>query len=291
MSTATCAFGSGPEVRRRMSTTVRPRQIPRRCRLRRPRALHGVRMSGREDVARARTASWIGAPPCVVRLARRSRGRSRPCRAAASATGPPPADCGHRRSTRTALFVTSRPTMVTSSPLPKTRAAASGSIQMLNSADGVWLPSWIAPPMSTTRSIFASRLGMRLEEKGHVRERAERDERDRARSEASILAARKSSACSGTGSALGGGRSTPSSPVSPWASAATTSSPMSGPVRAGGDWNIRPARELEDAERVRRRLVERLVSGHRGHAEDVELRARRARGGAQARRPGPGRSR
>ena len=68
--------------------------------------------------------------------------------------------------------------MVTSSPLSKTRAAASGSIQMLNSADGVWFPSWIAPPMSTTRSIFCCRLGMRLEEQGDVGERAERDERD-----------------------------------------------------------------------------------------------------------------
>jgi hypothetical protein len=46
-----------------------------------------------------------------------------------------------------------------------------------------------------------------------------------------------------------------------------------GPVRTCGDRDVRPAREFEDAERVGRRLVERLVSGYRGHAEDVELGA------------------
>ena len=46
-----------------------------------------------------------------------------------------------------------------------------------------------------------------------------------------------------------------------------------GSLRPGGHANVRPARELEDAERIRRRLVERLVSGHRSHAENVELGA------------------
>ena len=55
-----------------------------------------------------------------------------------------------------AWWVTSRPTIVTSSPLSKTRAAASGSAQMLNSAAGVTLPSPIAPPISTIRSGRAS---------------------------------------------------------------------------------------------------------------------------------------
>ena len=46
-----------------------------------------------------------------------------------------------------------------SSPLANTRAAASGSTQMLNSAAGVTLPSAIAPPISTIRSIFAAAPG------------------------------------------------------------------------------------------------------------------------------------
>ena len=92
-------------------------------------------------------------------------------------------------------------------------------------------------------------------------------------SEAAAFSARKSFACPATRAVLGGGRSTPSSPVSPCASAATTSSPASGPVRAGGDADVRSARELEHAERVRGRLVECLVPRDRRHAEDVELRA------------------
>ena len=131
--------------------------------------------------------------------------------------------------------------MVTSSPLPKTRAAASGSIQMLNSADGVWLPSWIAPPMSTTRSIFAAASGCASRRRATFVSGPSATSVT-ARSEASIFAARKSFACSGTGSALGGGRSTPSSPVSPWASAATTSSPMRGPsAPAATGISVRPA--------------------------------------------------
>ena len=46
-----------------------------------------------------------------------------------------------------------------------------------------------------------------------------------------------------------------------------------GAVRAGGDADVRSARELEHAERVRRRLDESLVPRDRRHAEDVELRA------------------
>ena len=48
--------------------------------------------------------------------------------------------------------MTSRPIIVTSRPDAKTRAAASGSAQMLNSAAGVMFPSAIAPPMSTIRA-------------------------------------------------------------------------------------------------------------------------------------------
>ena len=113
---------------------------------------------------------------------------------------------------------------------------------------------------------------MRLEEKGHVRERAERDERDR--SVGGFDLCREEVLC-----VLGdgfGARRREVDAVEPGLAVGIGCDDEladEGSVRAGGDWNIRPARELEDAECVRRRLVERLVSGHRGHAEDVELRA------------------
>jgi hypothetical protein len=52
--------------------------------------------------------------------------------------------------------VTSSPTIVRSIPLVKTRCAASGSAQMLNSAAGVTFPSAIAPPMRTMRAMRSS---------------------------------------------------------------------------------------------------------------------------------------
>ena len=75
----------------------------------------------------------------------------------------PPSRRGRRRaaarcasSVISAWCVTSRPTIVMSMPLAKTRCAASGSAQMLNSAAGVRLPSPIAPPIRTIRSGRAS---------------------------------------------------------------------------------------------------------------------------------------
>ena len=125
--------------------------------------------------------------------------------------------------------------MVTSSPLVKTRCAASGSAQMLNSAAGVTLPSAIAPPISTIRSGLAS--GWRASRSatfvsGPV-----------ATSVApSIRSARKSTACCGEGSACGGGRSGPSRPVSPCTSAATRGSRTSGrPAPAATGMSPRPA--------------------------------------------------
>ena len=51
--------------------------------------------------------------------------------------------------------------MVRSMPLVNTRAAASGSAQMLNSAAGVTLPSAIVPPISTIRSSRSATSGWR----------------------------------------------------------------------------------------------------------------------------------
>jgi hypothetical protein len=46
------------------------------------------------------------------------------------------------------------------------------------------------------------------------------------------------------------------------------------PLRAGSDPDVGAAGELEHAQRVRRRLVHRLVARHRRHAEDLELGTR-----------------
>jgi len=50
--------------------------------------------------------------------------------------------------------------------------------------------------------------------------------------------------------------------------------PNERPRRAGGDRDLRPARELEQLERVQGRLLERLVPGDRRDPEELDLGAR-----------------
>ena len=45
------------------------------------------------------------------------------------------------------------------------------------------------------------------------------------------------------------------------------------PRRAGGDRDVGAADVVEDADRVRGGLLERLVAGHGGHAEQIDLGA------------------
>ena len=159
---------------------------------------------------------------------------------------------------KSALCVTSSPIIVTSMPLAKTRAAASGSHQMLNSAAGVTLPSAIAPPIRTMRSgrasgwrasssatfvsgptgisvtgrselriclgeevdgVLVHRLALRRRQIGTVETRLAVDVRGD-----ELLAHER-------------------------------------PVRACGDRDVSATGELEHADRIRRRLVERLVAG------------------------------
>ena len=91
---------------------------------------------------------------------------------------------------------------------------------------------------------------------------------------AAIVRAMKSTACSPSGVALRRRQRGPSSPLSPWTWAATVSSRVERPVGAGGDGHVRPADEVEHAQRVRGRLLERLVAVHGRDAEHLELRAR-----------------
>ena len=141
---------------------------------------------------------------------------------------------------RSAWWVTSRPIIVTSRLDLKTRSAASGSAQMLNSAAGVMFPSAIEPPISTIRSMFSPPMrsrrsamfvsgpvGMRVTGSGLA-------------ASFSII---RSTACSVTGSCCGGGRNGPSSPLSPWTWSATFGSRVRGrSAPAATGMSARPAR-------------------------------------------------
>ena len=267
MSTATCAFASQPS-RPHRSTFVRPRPssppqstfTPRR-RSRRVPGANDVRHRDRVVDRRA-----VPAVRSAVEARRRSRAAPRPSRR----RGPPRAARRSCAGPKSALCVTSSPIIVTSIPLANTRAAASGSAQMLNSAAGVTLPS----PMRAAHQHdpLGPRVGVQGEEERDVRQRARSGRASPARRR--DRSARKSTACSATGAALGGGSVGPSSPVSPWTYAATNGSRTSGRSAPAATGTSRAADELEHAERVRRRLLERLVAGDRRHAEQLDLRAR-----------------
>ena len=157
--------------------------------------------------------------------------------------------------------MTSRPIIVTSIPLAKTRCAASGSAQMLNSAAGVTLPSPIAPPIRTIRS--RPRVRMQREQQRDVRQRAGGDERERLLARADLRGDEVDRVLGDRLRRAAAAASGPSSPVSPWTYAATTRSRTSGAVGAGGDRHVAAAGELEHAQRVRGRLLERLVAARR----------------------------
>ena len=233
---------------------ARTRARPRRC----GRASSSA--SGSITCATA-TASWIGAPsqPYVSRVVARRRSRrgrrrtSRSCPRRAAAPG--------SAGVVTALWVTSSPTIVVSIPEWKTACAASGSAQMLNSAAGVMLPSAIAPPMSTIRSTFAPPVRSSSRAtfvSGPVGISVT------GRSLAAIVRAMKSTACSPSGGSLAPAAATgPSSPLSPWTWAATVSSRSSGRSAPAATGTSGRADEVEHPERVRGRLLERLVAVRR----------------------------
>ena len=91
---------------------------------------------------------------------------------------------------------------------------------------------------------------------------------------AAIVRSRKSTACSPSGSCRAGGSVGPSRPLSPWTCDATVSSRVERAIGAGRDRDVGAAGEVEHAQRIRRRLLERLVAVDRGDAENLDLRAR-----------------
>ncbi len=126
-----------------------------------------------------------------------------------------------------ARCVTSRPTIVTGRPLSKTRRAASGSHQMLNSAAGVTLPRPIAPPISTIRLTLDAGRGWRASSSATFVSGPVATSVTGSGSR-SIACAIQSIACSGSASRAAGGRSGPSRPLSPCTCCAFAGSRISG---------------------------------------------------------------
>ena len=88
---------------------------------------------------------------------------------------------------------------------------------------------------------------------------------------ARICSARKSAACCPSGSRLGGGRSGPSSPVSPWTYAATCGSRTSGAAAPAATGTS--SRPTKSRTRIAFAVVfaQRLVAGDRRNAEHLQL--------------------
>ena len=165
--------------------------------------------------------------------------------------------------------MTSRPIIVTSIPLSKTRRAASGSAQMLNSAAGVRFPSPIEPPISTIRSGRASgssASSRAMFVSGPVGTSVELP-----------LALSDPLGDEGDGVLVDGvhGRRRQLGPVEAALAVDVRRDRAAAherPVGARGDRNIAATGELEHLERVRGRLLERLVAGDRRDADELELR-------------------
>ena len=93
-------------------------------------------------------------------------------------------------------------------------------------------------------------------------------------SDARIVSAMKSTACRGSGSVVGAGSD---GPVHPALAVDVLRDERLAPERprsAGGDGDVGAARELEQLQRVDRRLLERLVAVDGGDADELDLRAR-----------------
>ena len=184
MSSPTFAFGS-PKCSRSAPVDVRapPARPGRAVDLdERVAHVHQRRVDQVRDADRIvhRRAVEVGVA-ATCGSARRSPSAPRP----SSRRGPPRASARCASSLISARCVTSSPTIVVSSPSTKTRCAASGSAQMLNSAAGVRLPSPIAPPIRTIRSGRAS--GCSAKSSADVRQRAGRDERQLAVAAADLV--------------------------------------------------------------------------------------------------------
>ena len=153
-------------------------------------------------------------------------------------------------------------------PLAKTRCAASGSAQMLNSAAGVRLPSPIEPPIRTIRSGRASGCSASSSAtfvSGPVGTSVSLPSRraDLVGEEVDRMLGPRGAARRRQVGAVEAGLA-----VHVRRDVALA---HERPVGARVDRDVAAARELEHAQRVRRRLVERLVAGDGRDADELEL--------------------
>ena len=141
-------------------------------------------------------------------------------------------------------------------PASKTIAAASGSAQMLNSAEAVVLPSRDEPPMSEIARDPLAEPGCAAEQ-GDVGQRPGRDERHRLarRRAAAPTSARR--AVTSTGPNAGSGRSAPSRPAAPWNSTGDPRLADERAIGAGRHRDVGPAEQGQDAQGVAGRPIER----------------------------------
>ena len=142
---------------------------------------------------------------------------------------------------------------------------------MLNSAAGVMFPSAIDPPITTMRSMPAPPL--RSSRSGDVRERPRRHERDRQRAVRDRPQHEVDSALV-------------ERPATRGCERRAVEAALAVHVRCDGeiaherlrctrgDGDVLASGEVEHADRVRRRLLERLVAVHGRDREQLELRAR-----------------
>ncbi len=260
---------SAPGVRR---GAARRSRSCRGCACRRSRSRHGARpaRTGRDASRPARRA---GRAP--------GRRRSRPGRCDAdtcrrrSRTGrrAPRRACpaiARTRSIRSGVawnwWVTSSPAIISGTPDPNTIAAASGSAQMLNSADGVAVAERAAAHHRDPGDP-AGEIGRRLQRPGDVGLRPDRHEPDPLGRPAGVDDERD-----GVGPVercrWASGRSAPSSPRLAVDERCEVGRFDQRPIAAGVDRHVDPEQVAHD-ERVPGGPFERCIPGDRGDADQV----------------------
>ena len=170
-----------------------------------------------------------------------------------------------------AWWVTSSPAIRIGMPASNTMAAASGSAQMLNSAEAVVLPSPSEPPISEIAAIRSRRPGAARSSSATFVERTGRDQGDRLVGGAEQAAGQleRAERCRAD-RGLGKVRA-----VEPRVAVERDRDPRLADdraFRAGGDRHVGPAQQGQHPERVAGRPVEPGVAGDRGDREQPELR-------------------
>ena len=282
-SMPTCAF-RGRSVTSQRSTTVRPSQYCD-CRLDLDVAVQRLderRVDHVRDRHRVVDRRAVEAVALTVEL-EEEVGELRDH----ASDGPVPRSRSACPASKSALWVTSRPIIVTGTPLREDDRGGLGVDEgvELGGRRDVALGDRAAHPDDPLEPVL--HVGVALEQLRDVRERPGRDEHDARLDQLGeevdrIRVDRRGRRLGQVG------------PVEPALAVHVRRRAQlraERPVGAGCDRNIGAAGELEHLERVARRLVERLVAGDGRDRRAARPRARRARAGSRSRRRGRDRSR